>query len=168
MSKTQGTYFGEFLRDEIEKWAAADPDGRTNRRLAKESGITEQQIGQIRNFGIKADANTALKLWKPLGFSSFDELNEAVEKYWAASGRSRPKPKGSEREEQQLRDRDEWVGVVAEARLDRPEITDERAWEMAGDTLDSEQFPRPLNAKLIGNLAYMWLVQIRLSDKEQS
>lgn len=163
MSKGRGAFFGPFLKEEIEKWLKAEK-GRTNRELAAAADMTEQQLGQIKKHATKGGAEAALKLWKPLGYASFDALNAAAKEWWATPGRPPPRSQRAGRGEQpRLHQRPEWAEVLRQARAERPEIRDDDAWKMAGDIYDGEQFPRPLNSRIVGNLAYVWLVQISAS-----
>lgn len=172
MRKGRGAYWGPFLSEEIQRWLAAKEDvrgKRTNQRLAEEADMTAQQIGQIRKHAIKGGTDAAMRLWRPLGYASFDAFSAAAEAWWSEPGRKPPKTMHPGRAEHpRLHERPEWAEVLRLAKLERPEIRDDEAWRMAGDIYDSEHFPSPLTPRLVGNLAYVWLVQLSAAGPKGS
>jgi hypothetical protein len=158
MGKTQrenfGHFLGPFLKERVIKWLAAE-EGRTKRQLAEASGLGEQQVGRIVNYGERAGWRAASALHGFLGYKSPEEMIADARKEWIKSGGQIAKPS----EPPRLRDRKEWEAAVRAARAERPEILDSEAFSDAGELYDGEMFDRPLKPHTVGHLAYVFYVQ---------
>ena len=149
-------FLSPFLKARIEEWIAAQP-GRTARELAARSGVTEQQVGQIKNGLGRAGYGAASGLYKVFGYDTPEQMIEEARIKWIASGRQ---PVGPPAEHHpRLHDRREWETVARAARAERPEIVDPGAFEDVGFIYESDQFPRPLTSQVVGNLAYVFYVE---------
>jgi hypothetical protein len=149
-------FLGPFLKEQIEAWLAADKD-RTKRQLAEMTGLGEQQVGRIVNYGEKAGYGAADALHKVLGFATPEEVIAAARIWWVASGRVPAKQSADH--PSRLKDRPEWNSVVRVARAERPEIMEAEAFSDAGEIYDGELFDRPLSPHTVGHLAYVFYVQ---------
>ncbi len=155
MSRAISEEITAFLQAKVREWLAAEAS-RTSAGLARQAGISAAQVSYLLNRGTHVGWKTATGLGLVFGYQSIGEVETAARRWQAETGRAPASSKQTPTRapQRRLRDRPEWVEVVAQAQQERPYIPKE-VFDRVGRLGDDEiEFADGLAPSFVGDVAH--------------